>query len=280
MAPRIERTHDARLLFDIEQIAGMKRTLPEVARRLAVSEAFVARDDAGTPLGVGTLAIQGEALAWIGGMAVLPTARRQGAARTLLRAMLERARERGVHVVGLDASAMGRPLYESEGFVALGRTSRWARVTPRGEGSVSARHAVHPISISEAMEIATFDAERFGAQRLPFLMALLHDFPWQAFMSRDRASGEVTGFILASERALGPLVAEDADAATVLLSACESAGAEPRLLIMDDHAEATRMLQEASYAPEGVSCMRMTLGGAALPGRRTAVYGAATWALG
>jgi len=272
--------------FAIEQSGGGRRGRTEIARRYAVSEGYKARVD-GREIGVATLTTyraDGDdappALAWIGGMIVHPAARRQGAARGMLRSMMARSRELGVRVVGLDASENGRPLYEDEGFRVLGRTSRWARAGSRGEAVVSARHSVHPISISEAMEIAAFDQPRFGARRMPFLMSLLHEFPWRSFMSRDRGSGEVTGFVFANERAMGPLVADDEDAASALLSACESSGAPPKLIIMDDHIGASRVLAAAGYTPDGVWCTRMSLGSTPLPGRRESVYGAATWALG
>lgn len=278
----------ADLAFAIEQATGSKRSLVEVTRRVGVSEVYIATAERGAPpVGVGTLAMYGAAdhdappaLAWVGGMAVRPEARRHGAGRALVRAMMERASALGVGALGLDASDMGRPLYEREGFVALGRSSRWARAEPRAEAVTSARHSVHPISVSEAMEIAAFDLPRFGARRMPFLMALLRDFPWHALMARERASGDVSGFIFASERTMGPLVADDDEAAAALLSACEISGAPTRIIVMDDDARATKLLAAAGYAPDGVACTRMTLGARALPGRRESVLGAATWALG
>jgi len=281
----VERTRDARLVFEVEQAAGNKRGLHEVARRVDMSDTFVAREDAtGRAVGVGSLQVYGRgdepALAWIGGMSVRPDARRQGAARAILLAMLSRAEALAVPVVGLDASEMGRPLYEQHGFVARCRTSRWRRAEARASFEPSPRHAVHPVSVSEAMEIAAFDAARFGANRMPWLLALLRDFPFQSFMTRDRATGEVSGFAFGNERAIGPLVADDDEAAAALLWACESAGAVRNALVEDPHAGATRVLREAGYEPDGGFCTRMTLRGEPLPGKRDAVYAAATWAMG
>jgi GNAT superfamily N-acetyltransferase len=283
---RVERGLGVDEAMELERAAGLGRSRPEVARRLAVAEAFAARSEAGALLGAGTLALWSDsaddarpALAWIGGMVVRPEARRRGVARAILLALLARAEERGARVVGLDASEAGRPLYASEGFVELGRSTRWARDRPRAEAQPSARHAVHPISVSEAMEVAAYDEPRFGARRMPLLMALLRDHPWHAFLARDRVSGEVSGYAMASERAMGPLYAEDAEAAAALLAAGELSGAVPKLLAVDANHAATALLRAAGYAPE-LSVARMTLRGAPLPGARAREYGVAAWALG
>ena len=48
---------------------------------------------------------------------VAPTARGRGLAETLLKTTVEDAKQRGIKVVSLHASHMGRPIYERNGFV-------------------------------------------------------------------------------------------------------------------------------------------------------------------
>lgn len=55
--------------------------------------------------------------AMLAGMYVPPRFRSQGIARGLLDRAVAYCRERGVKTIRLNASAMGRPLYESAGFV-------------------------------------------------------------------------------------------------------------------------------------------------------------------
>ena len=47
---------------------------------------------------------------------VAPDARGRGLAETMLRTALDEARRRGIGVVSLHASRMGRPIYERNGF--------------------------------------------------------------------------------------------------------------------------------------------------------------------
>ena len=55
--------------------------------------------------------------AMLAGMYVPPAYRGQGLARGLLERAIAYCRERGVKTIRLNASDMGRPLYESAGFV-------------------------------------------------------------------------------------------------------------------------------------------------------------------
>jgi len=47
---------------------------------------------------------------------VAPAARGRGLAETLLKTAVDEARKRGIRVVSLHASRMGRPIYERNGF--------------------------------------------------------------------------------------------------------------------------------------------------------------------
>jgi GNAT superfamily N-acetyltransferase len=281
---RIEPSADVEAALALERAMGWPRSRAEVARRFAVAEGFLALDHEGAPAGSATIAIyrgvdDAPGFAWVGGMAVLPERRGQGVARRLLEACLARADEARVASVGLDATELGRPLYEKMGFRAVGRTPKWARDAREAKAHPSGKHTVHPISLSEAMEIAAFDAPRFGAKRLPWLLATLHDEPWRAFMSRDRRTGDVTGFALGQERAIGPVVADDEEAAAALVSACELAGSPPVIVPLDASPRALATLSALGYAEERAGCLRM-LRGADLTMRTESIVGIGAWALG
>lgn len=279
---RVERNSDPEVAFRLEQAMGWPRPGREVARRLDAAKSLVAFDVDATPVGSVSVAVYegadgAPALAWLGGMAVLPAHRGRGVGRALLDAALHEAR--AAPVVGLDATDKGRALYARAGFRERSRSTRWVRAAGEPRPITRGRHSIHPISISEAMEIAAYDLERFGAKRMRWLMALLHEFPWTAFMSRDRATGNVTGFVFAKERSIGPLVADDDEAAAALLAACELAGGPPALLVPDAHVGAARLLGEAGWRRDDASTTRMLRGGD-LPGDERRIYAYATSALG
>lgn len=57
--------------------------------------------------------------AYIMNMYTDPAYRRRGVARRTLDLLVRDARDRGVTAISLDATAMGRPLYEAYGFVGM-----------------------------------------------------------------------------------------------------------------------------------------------------------------
>lgn len=269
------------VFFVQEQGLGWPRALSEVERRLEVASGFAARDVDGRIVGTVTVAVyetaeEGPSFAWVGGMGVAPEWRGRGVARALLDAALEAAACAEVPAVGLDATQMGRPLYEKAGFREVSRARRWRRTEGPARVGTGGAHSVHPISLSEAMEIAEYDLPRFGGKRLRWILSTLHQAPWHGFMSRARGSGDVTGFALGQERLIGPLVAEDAEAAAALLAACELSGAPSAALVPDARA---RVFEEAGWTAEGSPIARMVRGGA-LPGRHGATYAYGSWALG
>ena len=63
--------------------------------------------------------------AYIMNMYVAPDHRRRGIATALLDLLMADIRSRGVESVSLEATAMGRPLYEKYGFVAMEHEMEW-----------------------------------------------------------------------------------------------------------------------------------------------------------
>lgn len=248
-----------------------------LATRHAVSDGLVARDAAGTVVGAVTLTTHADRLAWVGGVSATPDARAHGVERALLDAVLAQVRD--VPTVGVDATLAARPLFEAAGFRAHSTSTRWARVAGAPRAVTGGAHSVHPISLSEAMEIAAFDADRFGAKRARLLLAILHEAPWWAFMTRDRQAGDVTGYALGHVGGIGPLVADDAGAAAALLAACGLAGAPQSVLASDAHVPMQDVLAKAGYARGEAHRVRM-IRGEDLPGRGETLRAYATWSLG
>lgn len=293
MGFHIERNTDWRVADGFERGVGWVRGANETARRfgLPLHAHFVATDDVGRAVGGGSATVHRElqrpavpptaGLAWIAGMVVEPDARRQGIGRALFQETVKFSEANGARVIGLDATEEGRPLYEAEGWVPAGTSSRWSRPADadRPPLHASPRHRIFPISTAEILELAAYDLPRFGANRSAWIAAVLADLPTRAFVAFDAASGRILGFVLGQEEFVGPLVADAPSVARDLLLATEGAGTPARIHILDDHAGAREMLEAFGYRPEGGSVLRMVRGGP-LPGRPETIFGIAAWALG
>ena len=96
-------------------------------------------------VGTVTTAIYGEELAWLGMMLVQRDYRGSGIGRRLMLAALEYTKAEGVSTIKLDATPVGRTLYEAMGFIPETRIERW-------EGSGAASQVVaNSIAIEDAI---------------------------------------------------------------------------------------------------------------------------------
>lgn len=280
-ALRVVSNRDSGLAHENELAEGWRREPQELAWRFAADPEghFVAREG-GEVLGTASCLAYEGGLAWVGGMVVKPTARGRGVGRALLRACLAHAEARGARVVGLDATDEGRPLYEAEGFRAVGATPRWSRPAwgPRPTPAASP-YAIFPVSACELMDLARYDAARFGAHRAPWLAAAMADFPDRCFVAFHKPSGDLAGFALARAQLIGPVVADAPEAAMWLIRACEAAGAPARAQLLAANPRAAQAFAALGYRPDGATCLRMVRGGVS-PGKPGAVYAIGGWAVG
>jgi GNAT superfamily N-acetyltransferase len=89
----------------------------------------------GAPVGLGNLGLRGED-AWIGGVGVVPSARRSGIGEALMRALHEGARERGVRRVWLEVIVENTgafALYEKLGYELVRDVEVWTLPGIEGE---------------------------------------------------------------------------------------------------------------------------------------------------
>ncbi len=149
-------------------------------------------------------------LAWIGMVLVDPRFRGRGFARGLMEHCLRWLEARGVLQVKLDATAMGRPLYEKLGFREERIIERWRG--PASEGK--AGKAGLPASDLPLPAIASLDRASFGVDRRRLIEQLLKAFPGHGVW-------EPEGFVLGRPGShsyfLGPCAAADAPAAERLI---------------------------------------------------------------
>jgi GNAT superfamily N-acetyltransferase len=166
-------------------------------------------------VGTVTTAVYGTDLAWIGMMLVAPEYRRRGLGKRLMQAALAYLDRVGVATIKLDATAAGRPLYESLGFVTEGLIERWEGVAPSTREKESAITQDLPFEAVYAL-----DRQAFGADRRPWIKALSADAPFPPLVVR-RPGEELKGYGLVRRGSkafyVGPVVAKDQEAALSLL---------------------------------------------------------------
>ncbi len=141
--------------------------------------------------------------AHIGLMAVHPEAQRQGIGLALMQFVLARLEEQRITQVWLDASKMGRPLYEKLGFVPYDETFIFQREV--NSASLKSSSRIQAISVRELDELIQCDKDVFGADRRKLFQTLLDVFPGRAFVQRD-TDGRLMGYAFAQKNRIGPWV--------------------------------------------------------------------------
>jgi GNAT superfamily N-acetyltransferase len=198
--------------------AGWNQTRADWERLLAWEPdgCFVAEED-GAVVGTVTTTTYGTRLAWVGMMLVDQARRGQGIGRRLLEHALDALDRRGIETVALDATPLGRPLYERTSFVDVLGLERYQGIAP----SVVVPPGVRRLLPTDLPRIAALDETVFGVDRGQVLRDLIAAHPTVCFLVG--AEGVIHGYGCRRPGArcwyVGPLVARDAATADILLRA-------------------------------------------------------------
>jgi GNAT superfamily N-acetyltransferase len=115
---------DLEAAFELSSCAGWNQTLEDWRRMLLLGPALAGKIH-GRLIATGTLAWHQRA-AWVGMILVNQDQRRRGVATRILDELLQIADKlEGLTWLGLDATDSGQPLYEQNGFRAIGHIDRW-----------------------------------------------------------------------------------------------------------------------------------------------------------
>lgn len=202
----------------LKHAAGWNQTVQDWERllRLEPDGCFVEERD-GVIAGSATALCYGRELAWIGMVLVLPGYRRRGIATALMRHVLAWLHENGNPISKLDATDMGRPLYERLGYREECAIERWARAPLRNPGEDPAK-AVPPETAdpfpSCVRSHAAFDWAQVGCDRQLLLRDLASDAAVETLHGR---CGFAYGRPGSQAWFVGPCVARNAPAAESLL---------------------------------------------------------------
>jgi len=195
----------------LKDIARWNQTPDDWKRFLALSPdgCFVAEWE-GQQAGTATTTTYGDRFGWVGMVLVAPEMRRKGIGTRLLKHAITHLEEAGVASVRLDATPLGKELYDTLGFQDDYELERMEGVAQEAGGLGTAMKA------GDVAEVAAFDAERFGADRSKMLATLCRQAPQLCFLSRSSA-GALDGYIMArpgqNAYQIGPWIATHPDAA-------------------------------------------------------------------
>jgi GNAT superfamily N-acetyltransferase len=264
-----------------------------------VGEVFGIRDPAGGLAGAVALTRYGPDLAAIGMMLVAERHGRQGLGHALMTHLLGQA---GSAVTCLFATDFGRPLYERLGFRPAYLSDRYIgslapgplAPSPLAPGPLAPGAAgggsvpVRPATPADLTAIAGLDREAFGADRSEIL-ARLPQLSERFLVAGGPAGrsdpagrairGFAASFVLNGLLLAGPVVADDLDVATALLSGLAAGSGRPlRIEVASTHPGLARWAAAHGLTARSQSTV-MTHGGT-LPGRPGQIFGPLNVAMG
>ena len=223
---------------------------------------------------------------WIAMMLVNPAWRSRGLGARLLEAAMGAVPPE--LPIRLDATPLGRPLYERYGFVLESSLTRHVRPADAGPPPASSRD-VRPLAESDLAAVMRLDDRISGAHRHSPLRWAFGDAPRYAWIGekagdglpalsqskgrKDAADAETSGYCLGRGGRLfdhvGPIVADATESATALAAAA-IAGSDGRALVIDAHdgdAAFTAWLRDAQFEPQRPLYRMCRPGGAPAPSR-------------
>lgn len=202
----------------------------------------------GMPVGTVTSCRFGE-VAWIAMMLVDPSYRSRGVGRALMGRALETLDALGIQSARLDATALGRPLYESLGFTLETTFVRHRGLLPPADRAPDLAR----VPVADVFEeVASLDRAVTGADRVRLLRSLAREHPeaFQVARERDRVVGFLMARPGASARQIGPCIGDDEAAPRLLEDARRRFAGETVILdIAQDHVQATRLVASWGLAP-------------------------------
>ncbi len=219
----------------------------------------------------------GTELAWLGMMLVDLRFRRHGIARRLMEHAIATVQSRSIRSIQLDATPLGKPLYDQLGFRTEFAFHRWYKpagtvdlMTSVGTGCVSPTISFPPISDANR----ALDRVTFGADRSALLQRLADDS--KVMNADDGSFGMLRGGRIADY--LGPVSATEQFAAPLVRQLVESTGRDLFWDIPSQNTAAVYLATCCQFSPVR-TLFRMTLGPSPQPHWAT-LYALADPALG
>lgn len=275
---------DADLDFadSLSAIAGWNQTRSDWQRLLALDPdgCFIAEWD-GRPTGTATTTSYGKELAWVGMLLVHPEYRGRGIGNALLNRCLEKLR--GVRCIKLDATSLGKKLYDKLGFRDEWSLTRWERIAPRDgpierltDAVASTPSKIKPLESARAAQVECLDKRAFGVSRAAMRERLIAAS--RAALMIDSAPGELSGYGILRQGSkafyLGPVVATLPESGIALVKALAGCAGSNSIYwdVPDVNKTGVALAKELGFVPQR-HLVRMYLGANECPGDPSQFYG-------
>jgi len=201
----------------LKQQAGWNQTEADWQRflKLQPDGCFIGEFQ-GRPVATGTTCVL-DREGWIGMILVDESMRRRGFGTRMMRHCLEHLARLGVEAARLDATPLGRPLYEKLGFVP-----EYELVRMEGAACKQPPHPyIEPVNAKRLNEVLSLDREIRWRDRYRLLKCLYEENPaaMHVFVADGRVRGYVTWRQGMHATQIGPAVALDAEAGRALCDA-------------------------------------------------------------
>src|SRR5205823_11002067 len=169
---RVLRCEDLNFADALRASAGWNQTLDDWQRFLTTEpEGCFLAEWNGAPAGTATTTIYGPDLAWIGMVLVHPDYRRRGIGRALLERCVEHLRGRGVRCLKLDATPLGKKVYDDLGFQDEWTLTRWVCQMAPGQ-TTAPEPGLRSWRATDADRVEPLDSAAFGVSRQRLLRSL------------------------------------------------------------------------------------------------------------
>ena len=203
---RLMREEDIPFGMKLKNIAGWNQIEADWQRFLNLEPegCFVAMAE-GRKIGTVTTVCYGTKFSWVGMVLVPPEERRKGIGTALLRHGISYG-QRKVESVRLDATPMGKKLYDTLGF-----KDEYGLERRQGNGrGLEVAEEVRAMNPEALDNLIVFDEISFGANRGELLKKLFAEYPDNCFLWQE--GGEIFGYLMSrpgyNAYQIGPWIAE------------------------------------------------------------------------
>ncbi|MBW2366943.1 MAG: GNAT family N-acetyltransferase [Deltaproteobacteria bacterium] len=196
---------------------------------------------------------------FIGMMNVLKEHQRKGYGRIIFDHLLRWGGKIKTPLIYLDASDMGRGLYEQRGFKALDKSIDYQINSMPDRLTIPNRYGIRIIELSDLDDLVDFDKPFFGGNRREILKNMIRVSPPRGFIAFENC--KISGYIIARSQEIGPWIAKTPDVAETLLQVALTLPYErnPSIVVPESNKMVINILKRHQFEKKAINT-HMVLG--------------------